>query len=1421
MGQFKEIPFYNQIIDKGTIKQLIGRLVAYFGSTYTSYILDKLKELGFEYGTKKGISLGIDDLLVTPSKRWLIQDAEQQAQASERHYNSGNLHAVEKLRQLIETWHTTSEYLKQEMNPNFRITDPFNPVHMMAFSGARGTTSQVHQLVGMRGLMSDPHGQIIDLPIQSNFREGLSLAEYIISCYGARKGVVDTAIRTSDSGYLTRRLVDIAQHIVVRKTDCKTNKCISIQPFLEELRINIYIQQKLIGRVLADYVIKDYRCIASRNQDVSFDLAIRLLSSKLKSIWVRSPLTCESTRWVCQMCYGWSIGYRNLIEIGEAVGIIAAQSIGEPGTQLTLRTFHTGGVFTGDIAQQIRSPLNGIIQLNNSKIRSIRNRYGQPAFICLDNIEIQVKGKDIYKSIIPTESLLFIKNNQKVKAKQVIAEIRSTIRQSKEEVNKNIQSELGGELFWNNKYSYLKDNIDTLANKNFVIKNNKSLTQFPVILNDSPNYLNNSHNVFFNMNCIKYSQEHNNWLIPNTGHIWILSSQLCQFHNIHNIFYKQQDKVSIKNIIAQKELLVNHGGRYHKFHSKRFTFLQENLINNFNTYSTQKSKQKTRSLSNHFFHNTIYGLTIFQETKKSFLENAIFCKKRKKNLQFILEVKNHSRIKHNELLATLNNPVHKTCTAGMIKYGFDLINYQLEKNIKNYKTHRKKHFLLHQNSQIKPGQSLFWIPEKIYEIYKPFSFINVKNGEIIKEGTYISDNIQCSTSGLVEINKRNRNHYQISIQPGLVYFVKDKQIALEKDQILIAPGQKIDDTNISKEWMYLKYVKTDQGVSFLFARPAKEYKVDLTSNLEDCFCLQTLYMKKYFHIEISYYTPYKDGQKIKNNRGAQLISGSLIFKLNNHNLVDQAEISWTKIQFQKKICYYLQINLIDTLLPYYSSEFKKLKFHSDFLTDKEKMQNIDEIILGDTIYQTPLFTKNYGCIRTFYRKRQNSKTSFVLISSLDQLELPLPMNFSSFISSKDFFYKKLGLIGHIYHKNFKFKSNNKNGFYNIFFLNWYIIDEYGYNFLFWGTFTKLIKDRRNKHYKNCFPIIMNQSYFYLGQFLSESEIRILAEFKTNLGQIISLCHNKIILRISKPYLATRAAIVHPRNGETIREGDILMTLIYERLKAGDIIQGLPKIEQLLEARRENIVELIVNRYFLDCTNLLTEELGTLLGSLWGFQFSAWASMERSKLDLVFEIQKVYRSQGVYICDKHIEIIVRQMTSKVIILGDGMTDGFLPGELVEIPRARKTNRALKSIMFYKPILVGITRASLNTRSFISEASFQETTRVLTKAAIKGRIDWLKGLKENVILGRLIPAGTGCEETILKKLIHLQKREKLIRGKSKKYTTWTFYYLLFSKSKSNFLNRHPLYPYSKDTFHSILKEETPNLFLFEPKKRKKIK
>ena len=388
--------FFNYSFDKSRLKALILWSLTNNGEKATLDLVEKLKNIGFEYATQAGISLSIDDLKIPPNKKGLVSQAELNIQLTEIKYQQGSLTAVEQFQQLIDTWHRTSENLKQSVVKHFRSTDVLNPVFMMAFSGARGNISQVRQLVGMRGLMSDPQGRIIDFPIRSNFREGLTLTEYVISCYGARKGVVDTALRTANSGYLTRRLVDVSQHVVVWLFNCKTRRGVFITDMKEGRKTILSLKDRLVGRVLAE----DIKPIAFRNQQISKGLASKIVNLKDK-VLIRSPLTCEATNSVCQLCYGWSLSQGTLVPLGEAVGILAAQSIGEPGTQLTMRTFHTGGVFSGDIMNEIISPYKGIIDFSEPlQGKLIRTSHGKIAFLT------KVNGVLIIKRFKKDETLI-------------------------------------------------------------------------------------------------------------------------------------------------------------------------------------------------------------------------------------------------------------------------------------------------------------------------------------------------------------------------------------------------------------------------------------------------------------------------------------------------------------------------------------------------------------------------------------------------------------------------------------------------------------------------------------------------------------------------------------------------------------------------------------------------------------------------------------------------------------------------------------------------------------------------------------------------------------------------------------------------------------------------------------------------------
>ena len=251
------LSFFNGCFDKGRLKSLISWSILNCGEEFTIELVENLKNLGFEYATKAGISLSLDDLQIPLTKARLVSEAELQVTSAQLDYQRGHVTAVEKFQQLIDTWHRTSETLKENVIQYFRATDILNPVYMMAFSGARGNISQVRQLVGMRGLMADPQGQIIEFPIRSNFREGLTLTEYVISCYGARKGLVDTALRTADSGYLTRKLVSVSHHVIVCQFDCGTPRGILLSDMTEGDKITVFLENRLIGRVLAENIYSD------------------------------------------------------------------------------------------------------------------------------------------------------------------------------------------------------------------------------------------------------------------------------------------------------------------------------------------------------------------------------------------------------------------------------------------------------------------------------------------------------------------------------------------------------------------------------------------------------------------------------------------------------------------------------------------------------------------------------------------------------------------------------------------------------------------------------------------------------------------------------------------------------------------------------------------------------------------------------------------------------------------------------------------------------------------------------------------------------------------------------------------------------------------------------------------------------------
>ena len=436
-------------VTKNILETIVHETFSKFGAISSSSLLDSLKLLGFSYATNAGISINIEDLKTPDVKRKFIQTANNEINFISEQWQQGFVSDTERFQSIIDSWNVATESLKNRIVDYYQTFDPANNLYIMAFSGARGNMSQVRQLVGLRGLMSDQEGRIIDLPIQANFREGLSSIDYIISSYGARKGIVDTALKTADSGYLTRRLIYVAQDLIIRENDCNTNQGVVI---LLNKNTNI---KNIIGRTLISVknTEEPYSSIYEGDNILDNETLITLKNVAPISLNIRSALTCQSHGSICQKCYGWDLAHKKSISLGEAVGIIAAQSIGEPGTQLTMRTFHTGGIFTGETLKQVVAPFSGKLILPKVlKTVLYRTNHGTTVLKLMQETTVTlINWQGIKKEIfLEIGSYLYVKNSSFVRKNQLISEYSTQTIIPGQRKLKPISTTLAGEIRFEN-----------------------------------------------------------------------------------------------------------------------------------------------------------------------------------------------------------------------------------------------------------------------------------------------------------------------------------------------------------------------------------------------------------------------------------------------------------------------------------------------------------------------------------------------------------------------------------------------------------------------------------------------------------------------------------------------------------------------------------------------------------------------------------------------------------------------------------------------------------------------------------------------------------------------------------------------------------------------------------------------------------
>jgi len=431
----KDFSFVNKRINAKELDKIVGDIIRGYDSKISSEALDDIKDLGFEYSAISGITWGMGDLIIPKEKKKLMTQAEKEVEEIRSHYNNGLLSEEEKSGKIIEIWHRVKSEIEKLVPQTLK--EASSPVYFIMSSGAKGSLSQATQMTGMKGLVSNPSGEIIELPVKSSFKEGFNVLEYFISTHGARKGTADTALRTSKAGYLTRRLVDVSHDVIVNEEDCGDNEGLVV--FREDAeRVNQDFSFKIAGRFSLEDIKEPgtNKIIVKKGEMIDWAKAEKIENLNVEKVKIRSPLTCKSKDGICQKCYGWDLGRNKIVELGSTIGVVAAQAIGEPGTQLTMRTFHTGGVAGGgDITQGLprveeifeARPPKGKALISHVEGKVLKITSDKTVRIKVAKPESKKKSKkedlsDIIEYKIPSKRVIFVKEGQEIKKGQQICE---------------------------------------------------------------------------------------------------------------------------------------------------------------------------------------------------------------------------------------------------------------------------------------------------------------------------------------------------------------------------------------------------------------------------------------------------------------------------------------------------------------------------------------------------------------------------------------------------------------------------------------------------------------------------------------------------------------------------------------------------------------------------------------------------------------------------------------------------------------------------------------------------------------------------------------------------------------------------------------------------------------------------------------
>jgi hypothetical protein len=1135
----------NITVTKKVLETIVHETFSNFGFLASSSLLDSLKLLGFYYATNAGISINIEDLKTPDLKKYYIETANKEIYTISQAWSEGIVSDQERFQSIIDSWNIATESLKNRIVEYYQDFDPANNLYIMAFSGARGNMSQVRQLVGMRGLMSDQEGKIIDLPIQANFREGLSSIDYIISSYGARKGIVDTALKTADSGYLTRRLIYLAQDLVIREIDCKTKTGILV---LLKKKSSI---KNLIGRELLNAKKNEFPFSLISNLQQNIQVENSILTSELLGslktlspvvLKIRSSLTCQSNGSICQKCYGWDLAHQKSISLGETVGIIAAQSIGEPGTQLTMRTFHTGGIFTGETLKQILAPFSGKIIIPKSlKTVSYRTNHGVDVLKLQQEASIQLidwKGTETHL-FLEIGSYLYISETTFVYKGQLIAEFLNQSIISSQRKLKPIYTRISGKVIQHLILSFRRTR--------------KGKTRR---------------------------------ILLKQGILWIASGKIFSLPIQSDYMFlkdlKKEKAIAKLKIITPKAGIVC-------------------LTNS--TFSILTKKRKIT-----------FNFTQFSQAFPN-------C-----SVKIIPLVRNYQYVDHHTILGYLYIFSNITSEIVSIEKKDDKLN------------------------------STFFISTKsdAWNLYGPLSFQTTKQGY-----------------------ERNYENLKLSFS----FFKDEIQKETEKQSSIIETLETNSLLSNNSSGLPLG--------SFLnkIISPSKFQNSLLKMEYSGLKLHEDRYFHRFQHLE------------------AICLPTSTILNYIHDDLVEKKKLLATLVNYTQQT---------DDIV--------------------QGLPKIEELIEARKPKIEACLAKRPGIFLTIEpMKCEPEPTYKEIVEEENSFKCLIPTSFSKkkpkTLKEEEQEKKQLLIIGESFLGNKKLLSYEKRFFKVNYFSSLFRFVESENCFKSTKTGSKL--EFSGKKYKWKHELISRELLYEIYSFLRKQNNKLLNSLifdrkQENTNYIIYKATNNISGFDYIFPLNDKISIYLTNLEAPIKKYSLPMS-IKILLQPGDFIDiGEPISDGIIDSH--------------ELLNILFSYHTELDGIIEGMS----KSLNKFQLILLNSIQSIYQAQGVNISSKHIEIIVRQMTSKVVIKKSGDTP-FLAGELIptflirDIYKAFEDNKAYKTPLF-EPKLLSATNSSLNKDGFLSAAGFQETRKILTKAAIEGNSDWLRGLKESLMSGRMIPAGS---------------------------------------------------------------------------------